>query len=289
MKRRNFLGYALLFLAGCSASQPLSNALGSREKLRFTVTDLSSVEELEQYYGEFRTALAGILNLPIEWYAVPNFMAAAVALQNDQVDFVLAGPSEYVTIHARTNAIPLVGVTRPNYYSLLSVRAGSEIERVEDLKDKTIAMWSIGSTSGHLGPTKLLIDGGLDPKTDVKIEMLRGEGLDALKEGRVDAWGGTFLRYQNHLQQRGWSEEDFRVLVRGALLPNDLFMLSSRFSEAEVQELRSQILAHQDSLLASLAEADDDKYVGAEFVEAKDEDYNMVREVYQAIGQGEFL
>ncbi len=80
-----------------------------------------------------------------------------------KVDFVLTGPAEYVVMRKRTDAQPIVGFSRPDYFSAIIVLADSGIDSVMDLKGKTIALGDIGSTSNHLAPAQVLADYGLNP------------------------------------------------------------------------------------------------------------------------------
>nr|WP_292762330.1 PhnD/SsuA/transferrin family substrate-binding protein [Nostoc sp. NOS(2021)] len=68
---------------------------------------------------------------------------------------------------------------RTNYHCIIVVRADSKIKLLSQLKGKTIAMRKIGSTSGHIAPIKLLMDAGLNPKTDFKTVMLDDKGVEA--------------------------------------------------------------------------------------------------------------
>jgi len=73
MRRRNFLGYSLLFLAGCAAStspsqdsaQTTSDAGSQPETLRLAVTDVQGLEELQRDYGAFRDQLETSLGRPV--------------------------------------------------------------------------------------------------------------------------------------------------------------------------------------------------------------------------------
>ncbi|WP_293139214.1 PhnD/SsuA/transferrin family substrate-binding protein [Okeania sp. SIO3I5] len=191
MKRRNFIGYTLLFITSCSATTnnntTSSQITNKPEILRFAVTDVVGEEKLSDY-EQFRALLEEVLATKIEFFPVESYVAATAALQLNQVDLVLAGPSEYVVINARTNAIPLIAVTRPNYHSVIVVSADSPIKSVAELKGKTIAMSYTGSTGGHLGVTKLLMEAGLDPKSDLEILMLGDDAsLESFKQGKVDA------------------------------------------------------------------------------------------------------
>ncbi|MBW4644459.1 MAG: phosphate/phosphite/phosphonate ABC transporter substrate-binding protein [Goleter apudmare HA4340-LM2] len=296
MQRRNFLWYSSLFVAGCTAGvNPINSdsdksQLTKPEKLKLAVTDVSGIEELQRDFEKFRAALEEVLGIKIEFFPVKNYTAAAPALQSGQVDIVFSGPSEYLVLASRAQAIPIVAIQRVNYHSIFVVRADSKIKSLSQLKGKTIAMRAVGSTSGHLAPTKLLIDAGLDPNTDVKILMLKDQGVQALKKGEVDAWATASDRYKNILESEGLSEKDFTVIVTSPLLPNDLFVANNKLAPDFITDMRSQMLKHQDKLIQSILTAKaNQKYQRSKLVAANDADYNMIREVYQKIGQGNFI
>ncbi|MEG4272432.1 MULTISPECIES: phosphate/phosphite/phosphonate ABC transporter substrate-binding protein [unclassified Microcoleus] len=293
MKRRHFVGLSLLLVASCSTTVNQSNrtssnfAVSEPETLEFAVTDVRGAEDLQQNYQTFRTVLGEVLEKKIELFPVDNYIAAAVALQSGQLKLALTGPSEYVIMRARTNAVPIIAITRPEYHSIIAVSANSEIKSAAQLKGKTTAMWEVGSTSGHLGPIKILLEAGLNPQTDIKISMLGKNGLQALKKGEVDALAIGYTRYQNLLNSEGLSESEFRLIATGQPLPNDLFVASSNLPIVVVEKMRDRLVENQDKLIeAILVGKANDKYQGAKLVPANDSDYNMIREVYKAIGQG---
>jgi len=293
MKRRHFVGFSLLFVASCSTTVNQSNrsfsdfAVSEPETLEFAVTDIQGAEDLQQSYQRFRTVLGEVLEKKIELFPVDNYIAAAVALQSGQLKLALTGPSEYVIMRARTNAVPIIAITRPDYYSIILVPANSEIKSAAQLKGKTIAMWEVGSTSGHLGPIKIFLDAGLNPESDFKISMLGKKGLQALKKQQVDALAIGVNRYKDLLKIDGLSANDFRIIATGQPLPSDLFVASSSLPNTIVQKIRTRLVENQDKLIeAILLGKANDKYQGAKLVPANDSDYNMIREAYKAIGQG---
>lgn len=296
MKRRPFVGLSLLFVASCSTTFNQSNrsssnlAVSEPETLEFAVTDIQGAEDLQQNYQTFRTVLGEVLEKKIELFPVDNYIAAAVALQSGQLKLALTGPSEYVIMRARTNAVPIIAITRPNYHSLILVPANSEIKSLAQLKGKTIGMWEVGATGGHLGPIKILMDAGLNPQSDFQISMLGKKGLQAIKKQQVDALGIGWNRYKDLLKIDGLSTNDFRIIATGLPLPSDLFVASSNLPNTLVEKIRTRLVENQDKLIEAilLGEAND-KYQGAKLVPANDSDYNMIREAYKAIGQGNVL
>jgi phosphonate transport system substrate-binding protein len=296
MKRRQLLRYSLVLLAGCTAARnnPIGTAFNSTsgnfsEQLRFTVTDIQDFEKLQQDYRALQTVLAEILHKSIELVAFESYMATAAALQLAQVELALTGASEYVVIHARTNAVPVIGITRPNYRSIICVSENSKIKSIAQLKGKTIAMWKVGSTSGHLGVTKLLMDAGLDPKSDLKIMMLGSLGLPALQKGEVDAWGGSSTRYAEFLLNSGLSEKVLPPIAKGQQLPCDLLVASSQLDSISIKEVHERLIKNSDRLIQSLSSVEQGKYKKANLVQVNNSDYDTIRHVYKALGQGDFI
>jgi len=287
----------LLFVTGCTVATNNPNGRSDNspaiqlETLQFAVTDVDSMEELQRDYEPFRVALENALDTKVEFFLVKNLVAAAPALKSGRVDLVWAGPSEYVVIRARTQAVPVVAVTRPDFRSIIVVRSDSGIDSLADLKDKTIDMYKVGSTSSHIGAVKLLMDAGLDPQSDVNIVMSEKYTLQGLKNGEVDARFIAPHRYEKVLKDEGLSRSDYPIIAGGSLLPSDVLVVSSQLNSEVVEEIRSRLLANQDELIEAIlaSEAMAKKFKGASLAPASDVDYDMIREVYRAIGQGEFL
>lgn len=299
MNRRNFIWSSLLFLASCTATtnNPRKNSNNFEqielEKIRLAITDVKGLEQLERDYDSFRLVLEEALATKIEFFPVENYIEAASALQLGLVELVFAGPSEYVVINARTNAVPVIALTRPRYRSTIAVRGDSGITSLAQLKGKTMAITNIGSTASHLGTTKLLIDAGLDPQTDIKFLILEDstngkKGLEALQKGDADAWGAAIYRYEKYRQERGLSEEELPALATGELLPSDVFVASSKLAPKTVEKIRDRFLKHKEQIMQGIWVADD-KFRGGDLVPANDSDYDLIRQVYRAIGQDDFL
>ena len=295
MNRRKFLGYGFLFLAGCSLGEPgLNDSLkpltNAPEKLRFAVTDVHTLEALNRSYGPFKRTLEEVLQIEVEFFSVASFIEAVPALLSDRVDLIMAGPSEYVLLNARAKAVPVIGVTRPHYHSVFAVRADDKIESLAQLKGKTIGMWKVGSTAGHLGTIKMLVDAGLEPKSDYQVAMLGEKCLDALKTREVDACGFSTFNYQKLLEVSGASKEEFPLVAEGSPLPNDVFVANNFLALSFVEYMRSRLLDNEDRLLKSLASTEGNyRFKEAKLVAARDEDYEMIREVYRAIGREELI
>jgi phosphonate transport system substrate-binding protein len=296
MQRRQLLWYSLLFAFGCTTGV---NSDGNRsnqtskvtpKSLKFAVTDTSGIKELEQDFGAFRKAWEEVIGIKIEFYPVDNYIAAAPAMLSGDIDITFTGPSEYVILESRAKVTPIIGIRRSNYYSTIVVRKDSNIKSLAQLKGKTIAMGSIGSTSRYIVPTKLLIEAGLNPKTDLKIVILKDQGGRALNNEEVDAWAISSDRYRIILQKENLSEQKFSVIATSPLLPSDLFVARNQLEFSFIEDVKTRMLKNEDKLLQSLLVTKNNQiYQGSKFIPVNDADYNIIREVYEKIGQSEFL
>ncbi|MEM9003123.1 MAG: phosphate/phosphite/phosphonate ABC transporter substrate-binding protein [Cyanobacteria bacterium P01_F01_bin.86] len=289
LRRRPFLLYSLLFLGGCTVAQTTSRSQTDTdwpERLRFAVTDLSGLEDLEQDFGVFRQALEEVLGIPVEFYPVENYSAAAPALLENELDIAFAGPSEYLILRARANAVPLIGITRPDYYSVVMTRIDSGINALADLKDKKIAMRTEGSTAGHIMPMKLLQDAGVNPG-EYEISMLNREGFEALQSGQVEAWTDSRDRYIEYVKEPGLEGTEIQVIATSENFPPDIFVVNPSLGDDFIEELRTRLLDHKDMLMSALIASEaNQKYSNSELVVVQDMDYQPLRDSYYNIGQG---
>ncbi len=272
----------------------LSATLSHAETVRFAVTDLVGMEELQREFGRFVEVLQQKTGDDIEFFPVTNRTAAVEALRFKKVDFVMTGPAEYVVIKKRTNANIVVGFSRPDYFATVITLADSPYTSVASLKGQKVAFGSVGSTSKHLGPMQALADYGVGRDDIEAIHTKLPVGWEALKKGNVAAVGMNhlnFLKFRQQEQEKGGLEAGaFRVIARGPDLPNDVLMAGEHVDAALVERMRKAFVEHSDELVAAILTGDDNKkYTGMKFLtRLQDGDYNYVRAMYATAGYPEY-
>lgn len=284
---------SLVFLAaGCSSpAQNSANVDRMPDTIKLAVTDIQGLEELQRDFGLFREELEKALGTKVEFFPVSDRTAAVAALQTGQVDLVFTGPAEYVVIKTKTGANPVISITRPDYHSLIVVHADSPYQTVADLKGKKIAMSDVGSTSGHLGPSKILVDEGLKPGTDIEVLTLGDNFLPAFNNRDTDALGCNATDLELLMKEQGVKKEDLRILKEGPALPNDVFVLNKKYSSEVINTIRDKMQANGSALVEAILKSnsgDTSKFTGSEFVAADDKQYDYVRGMYEAIGVKDF-
>jgi phosphonate transport system substrate-binding protein len=265
----------------------------AEDSINFIITDLEGLEEVQREFGPFKDLLEEKTGLAIKFYPVTSRTAAVEAVKAKKADFVLTGPAEYVVIRKLTNSKPVIGFSRPDYFSAVIVKADSGINQVADLKGKKVAMSDIGSTSGHLGPSQVFKDNGLDPQKDIEIIHTSKEiAWESLKKGDVSAWGynaTSFMRFRD--KDTSVNPGGFKTIARGPDLPSDVLVAAAHVDNTVIEKVVTAITENSDQLIQEILKGEDNqKYRGMQFIASiKDEDYNYVRDMYATIGQPQFV
>lgn len=280
-----------LVLAGAAALPLLATAQFAQaaETVRFAVTDIAGLEDLQREYGAFRDALAASTGYEIEFSAVSSRTAAVEAMRAKQVDFVLTGPAEYVVFKKRSEASVVVGFQRPDYFAMVVTLAESPVQGVDDLKGKKVAFGDVGSTSAHLGPMQLLADFGLDPMKDIEpLHVSRNVAIESLIKGDIAAVGMN----ATHLGsvRKKFPDTAFKVIARGRDLPNDPLLAGAHVEKSVIEKVRVAFTQNAPVLIEALLKGEDtQKYQGMHFLAAIDDrEYDYVRSMYATIGYPEY-
>jgi len=271
-------------LAGGAAFFLMAGAVQA-ETIKFAVTDINGLEELQVHYGAFVDVLEEITGDKVKFFPINNRTAAVEALANGHVDYVLTGPAEYIVFRARAKAVPVVAWQRLDYFTQLVVTNESPIKSLVDMKGKTIAFGEVGSTSTHLGPAQLLASIGLMPNKDYKaLNIHRNVSIEALLRGDVDAVAVGSSHLFNIRDK--FTDVGLRVAARGPDLPNDVLVAGAHVPAANVAKMRDAFVNNAEKLLnAALRGEENKKYRGGKFIPTvKDFDYEYVRQAYITVG-----
>ncbi|MBS8262576.1 phosphonate ABC transporter substrate-binding protein [Roseibium polysiphoniae] len=270
-----------------AATLALSVTTSFADNFKLAVTDVEGLERLQLEWGPFKGALESATGHTFEFFPVTSRTAAAEALRAKRVDFVVTGPAEYIVINKLTEATPLIGLGRPDYFCAIVVRADSGIVRPAELEGQKVAFGDIGSTSNMLCPMQLMADYGIDPAKDVdRLHTSRNIAHEALKKGDVAAIGTNHnswisVRNKDDSVPNGF----FRIIARSGDLPNDMLMAAAHVDPETAEAVRQAILDNKESIISGiLAHEENDKYSGMDLVAIEDGAYDIVRSMYTTAG-----
>ena len=285
---------SLLALSGCAATstasdQPLAatGADSCPDTLRFSDTGVEGLETLVVEFEGFRTAFEEATGKNVEFYPISSRTAASTALEFDEIDLLLTGPAEYVVLKQEADAIPVVGITRPGYRSMIVTRADSTVTELADLENSTVITKEVGSTSGHLGPLEMLSNAGLVAGDNVDVVPLGATRIAAFGAGEGDALGTGLSDFAEIEEELGAGS--IKMLAEGPDLPNDLFVARSALGSGCATWLQEALTENQQVLLDAItATGESDKYLESEFQVATDADYDPTRAAFEAAGFADF-
>lgn len=281
----NKLFAASVLALSASVSLPFfADASSCPKQLRFADTGIEGMEEMVRTYGQFQKTLTEVIGVDVQFFPVSDRTATVNALQFNQVDMILAGPSEYVLMRSRQDVKMMVGIERTEYGSAFVVHEDSDIHSLADLKGKKIAMKDPGSTTGHIIPALMLKQAGLDYQSDVQAMLLDSARYEAMINRDVDAMGSG-VRDVTVLKERH-PEGKYRVIAESDTMPRDLFVARGGISDECIAYVNTQIMANADTLMdAILGPGERDKYQGSRFVDDLTEaEYDSIEDAYALVG-----
>ena len=192
----------LLTIAAVSAVLVISAALGRAdvpEVLRVSAIPDENPTELLRIYTPFAQYLARELGMKVQFTPVVDYAATVEGLAAKKLDLVWYGGFTSVQAVRRTQGRATRLALRQEdaeFKSVFIAKPGSGIKTLPDLKGKTFAFGSVGSTSGHLMPRSFLLEAKVNPERDFRQVAYSG-AHDAtalwVESGKVEAGALNFL------------------------------------------------------------------------------------------------
>ncbi len=174
-------------VAACSREQSLTLALTPSR-------DPTALKEAGDAFARTITQISGV---PIKAIVASDYAGVIEALRGGRVELAFVHPVGYVLANREAGCQILVRDIwqgKVAYTARFYVRKDRGIQRVEDLRGKTVAFVDPASSSGYIYPMVLLIKQGLvrdrDPKSFFKDALFTGTheaALQSVLHGRVDA------------------------------------------------------------------------------------------------------
>ncbi|MGK5553564.1 phosphate/phosphite/phosphonate ABC transporter substrate-binding protein [Actinomadura kijaniata] len=207
-------------------------------RVRFGIEPYEDPARLKPAYQVMATALQARLGCPVELQVVEDYSAEVLAMRNGRLEIAQFGPLGFVFASRKAGAVPLAsfadgGGRLTTYTAGIWVPAGSPVRTVADLRGRSLALGSTGSTSGDALPRYALRQAGV-PDRDVRIQYAGGhpEALLALTKGKVDA---AEINSQQLAAAEAAGQFDparHRRIWASAPIPNDPITVSDKLDPA---------------------------------------------------------
>jgi phosphonate transport system substrate-binding protein len=161
--------------------------------LRMSAIPDENPTELMRIYAPFAEYLQHEIGIPVQFTPVVDYAATVEGMVANKLDLVWFGGLTHVQARIRTNNTAYAIAMREEdlkFTSVFITNPQANIKALPELKGKTFAFGSAGSTSGHTMPRYFLLKAGVVPEQDFsKFSFSGAHDATALwvQSGRVDA------------------------------------------------------------------------------------------------------
>jgi phosphonate transport system substrate-binding protein len=161
--------------------------------LRVSAIPDENPTELMRIYTPFAEYLQREIGIPVQFTPVVDYAATVEGMAANKLDLVWFGGLTHVQARIRTGNMAYAIAMREEdlkFKSVFITNPQANIKSLEELKGKTFAFGSAGSTSGHTMPRYFLLKAGIVPERDFsKFSFSGAHDATALwvQSGRVDA------------------------------------------------------------------------------------------------------
>ncbi len=176
--------------------------------LRISAIPDENPNELLRIYTPFAEYLEKELGMKVQFTPVVDYPATVEGLAARKLDMVWYGGLTAVQALRRTNGAAKLLVLRQEdaeFKTVFIANPNSGIKKLADIKGRTFAFGSVGSTSGHLMPRYFLLQDKLNPERDFKQVAYSG-AHDAtalwVESGKVEAGALNFLVWDKLVQAK---------------------------------------------------------------------------------------
>lgn len=167
--------------------------------LRVSAIPDENPSELLRIYTPIVEYLSRELGMKIQFIPVVDYPATVEGLAARKLDMVWFGGLTAVQALRRTNGTARLLVLRQEdaeFKSVFIANPSSGIKKLADVRGRTFAFGSVGSTSGHLMPRYFLLQDKINPEKDLKQVAYSG-AHDAtalwVESGKVEAGALNYL------------------------------------------------------------------------------------------------
>ena len=209
--RKSFAIVAAL-LAAVSLNLSVQAADSDPDTLRVALLpDEDAATIIKQNEG-LKNYLEAKLGKKVKLVVTTDYSSMIEAMRFGRLELGYFGPLSYTLAKSKADIEPFAARMKKGsttYHAVLIGNKAAGITTLADVKGKQVAYGDIASTSSHLIPKKMLLDGGLETKKDYKENFL----------GAHDA---VAVAVQNgHAQAGGLSQPIFKSLVKRGIISLD--------------------------------------------------------------------
>lgn len=190
------------------------------------------------------TAIEQTTGLKFDLKVGQSYSAVVEAMCSGAADIAWYGAVTYLQAKGRGCAELLALAVRNGesvYYSGIFARNDANINSMQDLKGKRIALGDVNSTSSFNIPVAMMLSANMNPARDAGVINMAGSHanvLKALAEGLVDAGGASFDSYEKAVNAKAIDSTKIKVVAKSAPIPYPPLAMHPKLNDKVKTQLR---------------------------------------------------
>ena len=255
------------------------------EVIKFNMVFVPASEKGDESdYTSLISIVEKLTGFEINTVKVTDYNAAVESMRARRADIAWYGGKTYIKAAEIANAEAFAAGVRPgeknaNYFAYFVVKVDSQIKNFSDVKGKTLALNTIGSTSGDLIPQVELskISLSITNKEDFKNVFYAGSHdacLLTVLNNKAEVCGMSSRNFEARLAANTFTMEQVRIIHKSDPVPPPPLAYSKRIPLEDREKIKKAVLeAHKYGTIGG--------YGGkmSHYIEVKDSDYNLLRDV----------
>lgn len=263
----------------CEDLQYSMCSIKAPDEIVIGINPFTSPKDIKNMYQPVLARIFDSLHLKVKIIIAKNYETLGEQLKNGNIDGGWFSPFAYITAAAMT---PLVPVATPlingrDYYNgYIITRNDSGIQNLKDISGRHFAYVDKNSASGYLYARHSLKEAGIHPETafsQVSFAGSHDQVIHGVLNGDFDA-GATYNEAYDKAQQKGLDVSALNIISTTGNIQKDAIAFCADMDPERIARIREAFLQFQDfSGIATPVTG---------FVEARDENYYLIRQVQQA-------
>lgn len=226
------------------------------------------------------------LNKKIQLVVTTDYSSMIEAMRRGRIELAYFGPLSYVLAKSKADIEAFAALNKhgsTTYKSVVIANIASGINKIEDIKGKTVAFGDPASTSSHLIPKSILAAHGLkiDHK-DFKEVFLGAHDAVAInvQAGNAQAGGLSYPIFQTLVKKGIISESKVKILQLSDPFPQYPWTMQSNLDPQLKQQIKQAFYELNKNDYAAVLKP----FKADGFAPIHDSDYKPVRDLISLLG-----
>ncbi len=285
MLRKLTMALAALFLsAGLATSVQAADT--NPDTLRVALLPDENAATIIKRNKPLKDYLEQSLGKKIELIVTTDYSSMIEAMRFGRLELAYFGPLSFTMAKSKADIEPFAARLKggsTTYHSVLIGNKEQGITSIDKIKGKNVAFGDQASTSSHLIPKKVLLDGGLHWEKDYKQNFVGAHDAVAMavQNGHAQA-GGLSQPIFDSLVKRGLVTEDkVMVLKVSAPFPQYPWAMRSNLEQPLKDKIRQAFYDLKQPEVLKAFKVDG-------FAKIADNDYDVVRDLANSLGLAQY-